>query len=329
MSVVFAATYPERTRALVLYGAYSKRIRSDDYPWAPTWEQRMATAAELEAHWGEDVDLTKLWADADAVGTAWFERMARASLSPAAARDLILMNSQVDVRDLLGAVRCPTLVVHRTGDLDASVEEGRYIADRIPGARFVQLPDGVHVPWSNADEVLDPIEEFLTGMRPAAHGSRVLATILFTDIVGSTEQVRALGDAAWVQLLARHHATVRRELPRFNGIEIDTAGDGFLARFDGPARAIRCGLTVRDALRQLGIEIRVAVHTGEVELTGAGPRGIAVHLAARILGIAAPGEVLVSRTTRDLVEGSGIDLTDRGEHDLKGIEGRRRVFSAT
>jgi pimeloyl-ACP methyl ester carboxylesterase len=327
MSALFAATYPERTRALVLYSSYAKRLRTDDYPWAPTWDERTAVAAELEAHWGENVDLSTMWPNADAAGTAWFQRMGRAAVSPAAARDLILMNSQVDVREVLPAIRCPTLVLHRKGDLDTNVEEGRYLAERIPSARFVELPGDIHVPWVDAGQILDPIEEFLTGVRPAVLGDRVLATILFTDIVGSTDRVRALGDAAWSRLLARHHEVVRRQLPLYGGTEIDTAGDGFHARFDGPARAIRCGVAIRDALRALDIEIRVSVHTGEVERTLEGPRGIAVHLAARILGLARPGEVLVSQTTRDLVEGSGIVLADRGEHELKGIECRRRVFS--
>lgn len=329
MSALFAATYPERTQALVLYGSYAKRIRTDDYPWAPTREERHATAAELEAHWGENVDISRMWPGADPASTAWFQRMARASLSPGAARDLILMNSEADIRDVLPAVRCPTLVLHRTGDLDAQVEEGRYIADRIPGARFIELPGDIHVPWVDADQLLDPIEEFLTGVRPSGLADRVLATILFTDIVDSTDRVRALGDAAWSNLLQRHHEAVRRELPRFGGIEVDTAGDGFHARFDGPARAIRCGLAIEDAVRALGVEIRAAVHTGEVQRTPEGPRGIAVHLAARILSVAQPGEVLVSQTTRDLVEGSGIGFADRGEHELKGIEGPRRVFAAT
>jgi class 3 adenylate cyclase/dienelactone hydrolase len=329
MSVLFAATYPDRTRALVLYSSYAKRLRSDDYPWASTWEERQAVAAELELQWGENVDLSTMWPGADPAAAAWFQRLGRASVSPAAARDLILMNSQVDVREVLPAVRCPTIVLHRTGDTDSRVEEGRYIAERIPGARFVELSGDVHVPWVDAGQILDPIEEFLTGVRPTALGDRVLATILFTDIVGSTERVRELGDAAWSRLLRRHHEAVRSELPRYGGIEIDTAGDGFHARFDGPARAIRCGLAIRDAVRALGIEIRVAVHTGEVERSPEGPRGIAVHLTARILTVADPGEVLVSQTTRDLVEGSGIALADRGEHELKGIEGRRRVFAAT
>ena len=328
MSALFAATYPERTRMLVIYGSYAKRIRTDDYPWAPTWEDRVATANDLEANWGEDVDMATMWMGAGPMESAWFKRMARASLSPAAARDLILMNAQVDIRDILPAVRCPTLVMHRTGDRDSRADEGRYIAERIPGARFIELSGDVHVPWVDADQVLDPLEEFLTGIRPAALADRVLATVAFTDIVGSTERVRSIGDAAWSRLLERHHEIVRRELPRFGGTEVDTAGDGFLARFDGPARAIRCGLAVRDALRDLDIEIRVGIHTGEVERTRSGPRGIAVHIASRILSLAEPGEVVVSQTTRDLVEGSGISLTDRGEHQLKDIEGPRRVYSA-
>ena len=329
MSALFAATYPERTRALVLYGSYARRIRTDDYPWAPTREERETMAAELEAQWGVNVDLSTMFPRADDATAAWFHRMARASLSPAAARDLILMNSKVDVREILGAVRCPTLVLHRTGDLDSQAEEGRYLADHIPGARFIELAGDVHVPFHDADQILDPIEEFLTGVRQPSLGDRVLATILFTDIVGSTDRLRELGDASWSSLLRRHHEAVRRQLPLYGGIEVDTAGDGFLARFDGPARAIRCGLAIRDAVRALGLEVRAAVHTGEVELRASeGPRGIAVHLAARILSLAEPGEVLVSQTTRDLVEGSGIPFTDRGEHELKGIEGPRRVLAA-
>jgi class 3 adenylate cyclase len=328
MCALFAATYPERTRSLVIYGSYAKRIRSDDYPWAPTWEERQAGAAAFEAHWGEDVDLSTVWPGANALDAAWFMRTARASLSPAAARDLVLMNSLVDIRDILPAVRCPTLVLHRTGDRDSHIEEGRYIAEHIPDARFVELAGDVHVPWIDADQILDPIEEFLTGVRPSAVGDRVLATIAFTDIVGSTERVRAIGDAAWSRLLQKHHQIVRAELMRHGGTEVDTAGDGFLARFDGPARAIRFGLAIGAALRDLDIQIRVGIHTGEVERTATGPRGIAVHIASRILSLAEPGEVLVSQTTRDLVEGSGIALTDRGEHQLKGIEGPRRVFAA-
>jgi class 3 adenylate cyclase len=256
-------------------------------------------------------------------------RRGRGGLSPAGARDLILMNSQADVRELLGSVQCPALVLHRTGDLDASVEEGRYIAAHIPGARFVELPGDDHVPFVDPDQILDEVEEFLTGVRPAAATNRVLATTLFTDLVGSTEKATTLGDAAWGALLARHDASVRQQLARFSGEEIDTAGDGFLALFDGPARAIRCGLAVRDSLAQLGLEVRAGVHTGEVERpVGEKPRGIAVHVGARVMSLGGAGEVLVSATTHDLVAGSGLEFEDRGEHELKGVEGRRRVFAA-
>ncbi len=211
--------------------------------------------------------------------TTWLGRRGRASLSPAGARDLILMNSMVDVRAVLPSVQCPTLVLHRTGDLDANIGEGRYIAERIPGARFVELEGDDHVPFVEPDQILDEVEEFLTGARPAHLSDRVLATILFTDLVGSTERATELGDAAWAGLVAEHNATVRRELARHAGEEIDTAGDGFFALFDGPARAIRCGLAVRQALAPLGLDVRTGIHTGEVERPrGEKPRGIAVHV---------------------------------------------------
>ena len=327
MCILFAATYPERTRALVLYGAYAKKLRSEDYPWAPTSEERAAIARELEETWGANVDLSTMIPNADAAMADWFHRRGRASLSPSAARDLILMNSKADVRELLPSVQCPTLVFHRSGDRDSRIEEGRYIAERIPGARFVELPGDVHVPWVDMDPMLDEVEEFLTGTRPTPTSNRVLATILFTDIVGSTDRLSALGDAAWASLLERHHAAVRRELSLFGGVEADTAGDGFLALFDGPARAIRAALAIREALRDIGLDVRAGVHTGEVEQAAEGPRGIAVHLAARVLGAAAPGEVLASSTTHDLVEGSGLEFDDRGAHELKGIDGARLLYA--
>jgi class 3 adenylate cyclase len=330
MSVLFAATFPQRLRALVLYGTYAKRSHPDeDYPWAPTWEERVEVAEELERTWGENVDVAAMAPNADAALVSWMRRRGRGGLSPAGARDLILMNSQADVRDVLGSVQCPTLVLHRTGDLDASVEEGRYIARGIPSARFVELSGDDHVPFVDPDQVVDEVEEFLTGIRPVVATDRVLATILFTDLVGSTKKASALGDASWSSLLARHHDAVRRQLARFSGDEIDTAGDGFLALFDGPARAVRCGLAVCDAVRELGLEVRAGVHTGEVERpAGDKPRGIAVHVGARVMSLAGPGEVLVSATTRDLVAGSGLEFEDRGEHVLKGVEERRRVFAA-
>jgi pimeloyl-ACP methyl ester carboxylesterase len=331
MSVLFAATYPERVRALVLYSTYAKRCDPDDeYPWAPTWDERVRAATQLEESWGENADLSSMWPNADPAEAAWFQRRGRAALSPAGARDLILMNSQADIRDVLPSVQCPTLVLHRTGDLDSKVEEGRYIASRILDARFVELPGEDHVPFDDPHQILDEVEEFLTGVRPAPATNRVLATVLFTDLVGSTEKAGELGDAAWSSLLTAHNAAVRRELERFSGEEIDTAGDGFLASFDGPARAIRCGLAIRDALRPLGLDVRAGVHTGEVERrAGEKPHGIAVHLGARVMSLGGAGDVLVSSTTRDLVAGSGLEFEDRGEHELKGIEGARCVFAAT
>jgi len=330
MCVLFAATYPERTRAIVLYGTYAKRSDpDDDYPWAPTWDERVQIAGELEETWGENVDLSTMIPNADAATIEWFHRRGRAGLSPAGARDLILMNSKADVRELLPAVQCPTLVLHRTGDRDSQVYEGRYIAGRIPHARFVELSGEDHAPSVDPDQILDEAEEFLTGTRPSPVSNRVLATVLFTDLVGSTEKAQELGDAAWAGLLASHNEAVRRELMRFSGEEIDTAGDGFLALFDGPARAIRCALATRDGLRLLGLEVRAGVHTGEVERRpGDKPRGIAVHVGARIMSLAGASDVLVSSTTRDLVAGSGLEFEDRGEHELKGIEGTRRVFAA-
>ena len=330
MSVLFAATYPERTRAVVLYGTYAKRCDpDDDYPWAPAWDERVREATELEETWGENADLSAMWPHATPAESAWFQRRGRASLSPSGARDLILMNSKADVRDVLPSVQCPTLVLHRTGDLDARVEEGRYIAARIPGARFVELAGDVHVPFFDPDQVLDEVEEFLTGARPAPSSDRVLATVLFTDLVGSTERAEALGDEAWGALIRAHDEAVRAELARFTGEEVDTAGDGFLALFDGPARAIRCALGIRDALLPLELEVRAGVHTGEVERRGGDkPRGIAVHVGARVMSLAGAGEVLVSSTTRDLVAGSGLEFDERGEHELKGVEGPRRLYAA-
>jgi class 3 adenylate cyclase len=328
MSVLFAASYPKRTRALVLYGTYAKRLRSDDYPWAPTWEERLRAAHELEETWGENVDLSTMWPGAGPQEAAWFQRRGRASLSPAAARDLILMNSQADVRHVLSAVQCPTLVLHRTGDLDSRIDEGRYIADQIPRAHFVELSGGEHVPAADPDEIVDEVEEFLTGVRPTPTSDRMLATLLFTDIVGSTKHAESIGDAAWASLLGLHNEAVRLQLVRFSGEEIDTAGDGFLAIFDGPARAIRCAVAIRDALEALTLDVRAGVHTGEVERrAGEKPRGIALHLGARVMASAGAGEVLVSATTRDLVAGSGIEFEDRGEHELKGLEGARRLYA--
>lgn len=330
LAILFAAMYPQRVRALALYGTYAKRVGPDaDYPWCETVEERARYAAEVEEGWGVQADLSRMAPRADDSFARWWMARARAAASPGSARDLVMMNSQADVREALPAVQAPTLVIHRVGDRDARLEEGRYIAARVPGARFVELPGDTHVPFWEPDDVVDEIEEFVTGVRPTQVADRVLATILFTDLVGSTERLGALGDHAWTELLERHYELVRRELQRFGGEEIDTAGDGFLALFDGPARAIRCALSIREGLASLGLEVRAGVHTGEVERPrGGGPHGISVHIGARIAAAGDAGDVLVSATTRDLVAGAGLEFTDRGEVDLKGI-GVRRLYAAT
>jgi pimeloyl-ACP methyl ester carboxylesterase/class 3 adenylate cyclase len=329
MSVLFAATYPERVRALVLYGCYAKRADPDDeYPWCESWEERKQYALDVERDWGADADISRMAPGVDESVGRWWAARARASASPAAARDLVLMNSRIDVRAVLPSVQAPTLVLHRTGDADARVEEGRYIAEHIPGARFVELPGDVHIPWWEPDDLLDEIEEFLTGVRPTRVADRVLATVLFTDLVGSTDHVRSVGDRTWADVLERHDSIIRQELARFGGDEVDSAGDGFFATFDGPARAIRCAFTIRGRLAELGLEVRAGIHTGEVERPRAGsPRGIAVHVGARVSAAAGAGEVLVTATTRDLVAGSGIEFADRGEFELKGL-GSRPLYAA-
>jgi pimeloyl-ACP methyl ester carboxylesterase len=333
MCMLFAATYPERTTALITLGVYAKRIRSDDYPWAPTAKEREEAIRDVEARWGrfsrEDVEYYIPSRVDDEQYLRRLETYFRRSASPGAAAALLRMNSRIDVRHVLPAIRVPTLCLHRSGDRDVNVEEGRYVASRIPGARFVELPGNDHwIAAGDVDKLADEIEEFLTGVRPVPWSDRVLATVLFTDIVGSTQRAVELGDRRWRELLEMHHLAVRRELERFRGKEVDTAGDGFLATFDGPARAIRCGVALRDSLRALGLEIRAGLHTGECELLGEKVAGVAVHTGARIAALAEANQVLVSSTVRDLVAGSGIEFEDRGEHLLKGV-GERRLFEVT
>jgi class 3 adenylate cyclase len=328
MCCLFAATYPERTSALVLYGAYAKRQDPDgDYPWAATSAERRAYADEIERNWGVDADLGAMAPTADSAMRAWWAKRARAAASPGAARDLILMNSEIDVRPVLPTIRVPTLVLHRTGDRDSRVDEGRYIADHIAGARFVELPGEDHIVSIDPDEILDEVQEFLTGARPVPETERVLATVLFTDIVASTERAAVLGDRRWRELLERHNVAVRHELDRFRGREVDTAGDGFLATFDGPARAIRCARAIVAGMGGLGLELRAGLHTGECELMGDKVTGVAVHTGARVAALAQPGEILVSSTVKDLVAGSGLEFDDRGTHALRGIPGDWRLYA--
>jgi class 3 adenylate cyclase/pimeloyl-ACP methyl ester carboxylesterase len=327
MAAVFAATYPQRTSALVLFGTFTRRTRSADYPWHVTRNELVAAAEHLVEVWGtqETTALESFSPGADAALRRWWIARDRAGATPGAIRQLIMSNLDVDVRPALHSIQAPTLVLHP----EARADEGAYIAARIPGARFGTTPDDQCLPWL-VPEAIDEVEQFLTGVRPTPLADRVLATILVTDLVDSTDRARELGDRAWSELLEQHHAEVRHELERFRGEEIDTAGDGFLALFDGPARAIRCALDVRNSLRELGLDMRAGVHTGEVErLRGEKPRGIAVHIGARVAGHAAPGEVLVTATTRDLVAGSGLEFEARGEHQLKGIPEAWRLFNVT
>jgi class 3 adenylate cyclase/pimeloyl-ACP methyl ester carboxylesterase len=329
MCVLFAATYPQRTSAFILYGAYARRLWAPDYPWGSTAEERQQFYEAIEAHWGSP-ELLKYFAPTVArderLAQAAARKMRRAA-SPGAALALARMNGEIDVRDVLPAVKVPTLVMARSGDPQSPLGGNRYLAERISGAKHVELIGDDHPPWvGDEDAVVFNIEEFLTGTHHVVEPDRVLATVLFTDIVGSTERAAAIGDRQWRMLLEQHHAAVRRELERFRGREVHTAGDSFLATFDGPARAARCAEAITHAVRSVGLEVRAGVHTGEVELMGDDIGGIAVHTGARVAAEAGPGEILVSSTVKDLVAGSGIAFEDRGTHSLKGVPGEWRLF---
>ena len=330
MCLLFAATHPERVRAVLTFGTYAKRVWSTDYPWAPTPEQREAEYARIPAEWGTARDLATIYPSmvGDPAFREWIGAYNRAAASPAAAVALLRMNTKTDIRAVLPTIHVPALIMNRVEDGDVKADEARYIASQIPGATLRLFAGADHVPWvGHTDEILGEVEEFLTGSRHAEVDDRVLATILSTDIEGSTELVVRLGDRDWRELLDRHHSMVRRQLESFSGREIDTAGDGFLASFDGPARGIRCARAVVKEGSHLGLKIRAGLHTGECEVLGGKLTGIAVHTAARLAATAEPGEVLVSGTVRDLVAGSGISFADRGERDLKGLPESLRLFS--
>ncbi len=326
LSALFAATYPERCSALVLYGSFA-RFTS----WLPTEEALAGFLGYIEQAWGSGGALPFFAASLanDPAAQQWFGRLERLGASPAAATALMRMNSQIDISDVVPNIRVPTLVIHRKDDKCINVEAGRYLAERIPGARYIELPGIDHAPWigDNAMEIADDIEEFLTGTRAPVTVDRVLATVLFTDIVGSTEKAAALGDRRWRDLLDNHHATIRRNLARFRGREVKTTGDGILATFDGPARGVRCACAIAEEIKPLGIEVRAGLHTGECEMTDDDVGGIAVHIGARVAALAGAGEVLVSSTVKDLVAGSGLRFGDRGSQSLKGVPGDWRIFA--
>jgi class 3 adenylate cyclase len=332
IALMLCATFPDRVSHLVLYHAAACYLSAPDYPWG--WP---SADAESWIDWFCDpdapsnVDRSARFAAADPEMAAWWARAHRQAASPATTRAQLVSVVHSDVRPVLSTIATPTLVLCRPDDRTHRVEDGRYLAEHIPDAKYVELPGADN--WyfaGDADAVLDEIEEFLTGTRssrPAA--DRVLTTVVFTDMVASTASAAAIGDRAWRDRLDTHDAMVRRQLDRFQGREINTTGDGFLAIFDGPARAIHCGVAVRDGARKLGLEVRVGVHTGEVELRGDGIDGITVHTGQRVCATAQPGEILVSRTVVDLVAGSGITFNNRGEHQLKGVPGTWQLFQVT
>jgi pimeloyl-ACP methyl ester carboxylesterase len=328
MTMLFAATYPERTRALILYAPFAKSVRAADWPYGRTDVEQQEFFDRFTNEMGTAENLDLQGPSHDPAFKRWWARFERLGASPGTWRELAEIMGRIDVRAVLAHIQAPTLVLHRTGDRISDVGQGRAVAEMIPGARFVQLEGEDHIPiLGDPDAIVDEIEEFLTGARRAPEHDRMLATILFTDIVGSTKRAVELGDQRWLDLLVQHHGVVRNQLDRFRGKEIDTAGDGFLAIFDGPARAIRCALEICESVRSLGIETRAGLHTGEVEVIGEKIGGIAVHIGARVSSLAEPGEVLVSRTVVDLVSGSGVEFDDRGDHELKGVPGTWNLFA--
>jgi class 3 adenylate cyclase len=334
MSVLFAATHPQRAEALVLYGAMARTTEAPDYPWASPADALRESAAEFIApNWGiRPEGMVELFAPSAAEYPGVIEftgRMERSAASPSMVQQIFEMFLDVDVRAVLPTIHVPTLVLHRHGDRVVNYRAGRDLAERIAGARYVELEGIDHLPWSgDAEAVLGEIEEFLTGTRTVPEPERVLATVMFTDIVGSTQRATELGDERWRALLGEHQAAVRRELTRFRGHEVKMLGDGCLSTFDGPARAIRCARAIGDTSRSLGLDLRVGLHCGEVEVMGDDVGGIAVHIASRIADVAQPGEVLVSSTVKDLVAGSGIAFVDRGATRLKGIAEEWRLYGA-
>ena len=337
MSLLFAATYPDRTSALVLYGTFARTLWAPDYEWGLTEQEYVRRIEELESSWGlreygREIAVRYSPSIGEEQREAWASYL-RQSASPGAIAAFERMNMEIDVRQVLPAIHTPTLVLHRTGDRVVDVGAGRFMAEQIPGARFVELPGEDHSPFTGGFEPLvEATERFLAEVQSEhpweeAGPGRVLATVLFTDIVDSTAKAAELGDARWRELLGEHHSLIRRQLTRFRGTELDTAGDGFFASFDGPARAIHCASAITDGVRELGLEVRAGLHTGECEKLDGKVGGIAVHIGARVARAAGPGEVLVSSTVKDLVAGSGIGFNERGTVELKGVPGEWQLFA--
>jgi pimeloyl-ACP methyl ester carboxylesterase/class 3 adenylate cyclase len=329
MCALFAATYPERTSALIMMGGYASRLRTPGYPFGPTPEQHEAWLAKIASDWGSPIGLevrAPTLAD-DLVFRQWWAHYLRASCSPAAALALTKANGQIDIRHILPSIQVPTLILHASGDRVVEIGHAHYLVEHIPGAKLILIDSEDHLPFaSGSAAIVSSIREFITGHRHEHQSDTVLSTILFTDIVGSTEKLIAAGDRQWTDLLEAHNFAVRRELAAFRGREVNTTGDGFVAIFDGPARAVRCAFAVKEAVRRVGIEIRSGIHTGECEMRRDSISGVSVHIAARIASLASASNIVVSRTVKDLVGGSGISFDDLGDHMLKGVPDPWRLY---
>lgn len=331
LACLFAATHPDRLRALVIVGGHARGSWADDYPWAPTAQQHARLMEAIETRWGQGIGVAN-FAPSFAGDARFKNRMARyeqLSASPGAAKTLATMFADTDVRPVVPSIRVPTLVLHRTGDRMMQIGGGRWIAEHLPGAVFVELPGDDHWVGVDPSQIISEVARFVTGESLEDVDDRVVATMMFTDIVDSTKQLSRLGDERWTDLLDAHHKVLREEITRFRGLEIDTAGDGFFAVFDGPARAVKCAAQAMVRLRSLGVAIRAGVHTGEISLRGKEATGVGVHTAARISAKAGDSEVLVSRTVVDLVAGAGITFETRGQHQLKGLAGSVELFAAS
>ena len=330
LAMLFAAAHPARTVALILQGGEIRELTDDEWAWGEATAEEFEESIEgLQDGWGKSGTFYRRVPSLEETEWIqdWWNRMCANAATPSAAEAFIRMAFEIDVRHVVPTVNVPTLILHAEHDEICPVENSRFLARTIPGAQYVERPGGDHLAWFEPDDILAEIREFLTGRREAGSPDRVLATVLFTDLVGSTERAVALGDRRWRDLIERHHTAVRRELGRFDGHEVDTAGDGFFATFDGPARAIRCAQAIVDSVRPLGLEVRAGLHTGEVERADGKVAGIAVNIGARVAGRAASHEVLVSGTVKDLVAGSGLEFEDRGIASLKGIPGEWRLFA--
>jgi class 3 adenylate cyclase len=331
MGVLFAATYPERVSNLILYGSIARGAWSPDYPWGDKLDSEEVEVwyEGWRKEWGTPY-LIDMWAPSmaeDKTFRQWWAKYLRLSASPAAVINIFRMNMAIDIRDILPSVQIPTLVLHRSGDLAINIGQGRYLAERIPDAKFRELTGDDHLWWvGDTESIVSEIQEFLTGEQPSLEMDRVLSTVLFIDIVESTKRAVELGDSRWKDVLANHNALVQKEVSRFRGRVIKNTGDGYLAIFDGPGRAIRCGQAVSSESIQLGIDVRTGLHTGEIDLREQDIGGIAVHIAARVMAMASPNQVWVSRTVKDLVVGSGFEFVEQGEFELKGVPGTWNLY---